>query len=370
LCLDDHIVDVAVMPNRPDVLSHLGLAREIATLFHLKVLAPQYVLKEKKYEQGRGPLKVRIESSDDCPRYTIRRLSGVRVGVPPLWLRIALGKLGQKAVNNVVDITNYVMFALGQPLHAFDMERIEGRTIVVRRAGSEKLVTLDDQERVLCDQTLVIADGSGPVAIAGVMGGRASGITEQTKDVLLESAVFSPSVIRKTERRLGIRTEADYRFERGIDPQITKEASDYASYLISRETGASVYRLVDGPRERRKQRSIVVSMDALRTITGFPLNIKKVQSILRSVYCDVRRTRKNTLSVVPPSFRLDLVGAVDLAEEVARLIGYDRIPSLLPLRQSKNVPLPDISLYTGRIRDYLASTGFDEAINYSFYSEA
>lgn len=369
LLLDDYSIDVAVTPNRSDVLSHFGLAREIATLFHLKVVNPVYELKEKKCEKYQEPLKVKIESSNDCRRYTIRLLSGIRVEASPLWLRIALGKLEQKTINNIVDITNYVMFGLGQPLHAFDKEHIEGSTIIVRRSRNEELVTLDDQERVLSDQTLVIADEKKPVAIAGVMGGKVSGITDQTKNILLESAVFSPAVIRRTERKLGILTEADYRFERGVDPQVTRIASDYASYLISQMTGASVYRMVDNFHERQKKRTIVVSMDTLKTVVGVSLNIKKVQSILRSIYCNVKRTRTNTLSVEPPSFRLDLVEAVDLAEEIARLTGYDKIPSLLPLRQSAHVSLPSDYTSTVLIRNYLVSMGFDEVINYSFYSE-
>jgi phenylalanyl-tRNA synthetase beta chain len=369
LGLDDQIIEVAVTPNRPDVLSHFGLAREIATLFRLKVISPFYELHEKKYGKPDAAFKVKIESPHDCPRYTLRLIAGVHIMPSPLWLRIALGKLEQKSINNVVDITNYVMFALGQPLHAFDKEKIKGNTIVVRRGRNENLVTLDDQERLLSDRTLVIADQEKPVAIAGVMGGRSSGVTEHTKDILLESAVFEPSVVRGTERRLGLLTEADYRFERGVDRCVSKTASDYAAYLISQITGASVYRPVDSFPGRPRKRNIVVSMDTLKTVIGFSLNIKKTQSLLRSVYCNVRRIRAKTLSVEPPSFRLDLVQAVDLAEEIARLIGYERIPSLLPLRESRNVPVPSDYTYTGCIRDHLVSMGFDEVINYSFYSE-
>jgi phenylalanyl-tRNA synthetase beta chain len=369
LGLDDWILDVAVTPNRPDVLSHLGLAREIATIFRLKIIYPSFELHERKYDAQSGIFKVKIESSNDCPRYTLRLISGVKVKPSPLWLRIMLGKIGQNAINNIVDITNYVMFGIGQPVHAFDRDKIEGNTIVIRRAGNEKFMALDDQERMLSNQTLVIADEKRPVAIAGVIGGKYSGITEQTDRVLLESAIFSTTIIRKTERSLGILTEADYRFERGVDPLLPKWASDYASYLVSQMTGATIYKIVDNCPMRHKKRKIIASTDTLQTIVGFPLNIKRVQSILESTHCIVKRIRAKTLSVEPPSFRLDLVQTVDLGEEIARLIGYDKIPSILPQRRAYNVSLPSGHLYTELIRNYLISVGFDEVINYSFSSE-
>jgi phenylalanyl-tRNA synthetase beta chain len=369
LGLDDWILDVAVTPNRPDVLSHLGLAREIATLFRLKIIYPSFELSEKKYDTQNGAFKVKIESSSDCPRYTLRLISGVKVGPSPLWMRIMLGKIEQNSINNIVDITNYVMFGIGQPLHAFDRKKIDGNSVIIRRANNEKFIALDDRERMLSQQTLVIADEKKPIAIAGVMGGKYSGITEQTDQVLLESAVFSPSVTRRTERSLGILSEADYRFERGVDPLLPKLASDYASSLISQITGAAVYKLVDNCAMRYKKRKIVVSTDMLQTIIGCPLNIKKVQSILESTHCTVKRIRPKTLSVEPPSFRLDIVQAVDLGEEIARLIGYDKIPSILPERQAYNVPLPPDYVYTKLVREYLLSAGFDEVINYSFSSE-
>ncbi len=369
LDLNDYILNVAVTPNRADVLSHLGLAREIATLFHIRVLYPSYELHEKKYNKQNRPLNIRIESGQDCSRYTIRLIEGVQIKPSPLWLRITLGKLEQKAINNVVDITNYVMFAIGQPLHAFDARKLQGNTIVVRRAGNEKLVTLDDQERLLTNETLVIADEKRPLALAGVIGGKFSGITEQTTNVLLESAAFSSSVIRNTERRLGILTEADYRFERGIDPRLPENASNYASHLISQITGASVYRLINNCPVRVKKHKITASVNALQTIVGFPLNMKRVQSLLKSIYCDIKNTSSNTISVEPPSFRLDLVQPVDLAEEIARLTGYAKIPSMLPLKRVSNVTLPSDYTYTALIKNYLVAIGFDEVVNYSFYGE-
>jgi phenylalanyl-tRNA synthetase beta chain len=369
LDLEDWIFDIAVTPNRSDVLSHLGLAREIASIFRLKILPPYYELKEKKYDAQSGNFKVKIASPGDCPRYTLRLISGVKVGTSPLWLRIMLGKLQQNTINNVVDITNYVMFGIGQPLHAFDRDKIDGNTILIRRANNEKLITLDGQERLLSNETLVIADENKPIAIAGVMGGKDTGITDQTKEVLLESAVFSPGLIRKAERGLGLLTEADYRFERGIDPLLPKLASDYASYLISQLAGGTVYKLIDNQAIRYKKHRIVASTDFLQTLVGFPLNIKKVQSILKSVYCNVRKLHPKTFIVEPPSFRLDLVQPVDLGEEIARLVGYEKIPSVLPRRQASNVFLPSNYLYNSSIRNYLLSIGFDEVINYSFLSE-
>ncbi|MGB9734953.1 MAG: phenylalanine--tRNA ligase subunit beta [bacterium] len=369
LGLDDWILDIGVTPNRSDVLSHFGLAREIATIFKLKVTPPHFELKEKKYDPGIFSFKVKIESAMDCPRYTLRLISGVKVETSPLWLRIMLGKLGQNTINNIVDITNYVMFGIGQPLHAFDRQRIEGNTIIIRRAKNEKLVTLDGEERLLSDQTLVIADEKKPIAIAGVMGGKDSGIMEDTSDVLLESALFSPSLIRKAERSLNLQTEADYRFERGIDPLLPEFASGYASYLISQMTGATVYKLIDNWAARYKKRRITTSTDELQTLIGFPVNIRKIQSILKSAYCDVKRLHPKTFLVIPPSFRLDITQAADLGEEIARLVGYDKIPSVLPYRPASNVSLPDHYVYTKTLKNYLISIGFDEVINYSFLSE-
>lgn len=369
LALQDTVFDVAVTPNRSDVLSHLGLAREIATLFRLKVTYPSYELKEKKYDGQNAAVGVRIESYHDCPRYTLRLITGARSGLSPLWLRLLLGRIEQKAINNIVDITNFVMFGVGQPLHAFDRHAIEGNTIVVRRAHDENLVTLDDQERMLSKRTLVIADEKRPVAIAGVMGGKGSGITERTKDILLESALFSTTVIRRAERELGMQTEADYRFERGVDPQLPKFASDYAASLIAQLTGATVYKLVDKHAAGQKKRKIVVSTDMLQTIIGHPLNIKSVQSLLKAAYCGVKRVHVKTLCVEPPSFRLDLVQTADIAEEIARITGYDRIPSQLPDRHAYSIELPPAYRFLERIRNYILSGGFDEVINYSFYGE-
>lgn len=369
LGLDDWILDVAVTPNRPDVLSHLGLAREISTLFRLKIIEPAFELKEQKYDVQHPALKVSIETPADCPRYTLRLITGVKVAPSPLWLRIMLGKIEQNPINNIVDITNYVMFGIGQPLHAFDRRKLDGDTIVIRRAKDEKFTALDDQERTLTGQTLVIADGRRPVAIAGVIGGRDSGITGATDEVVLESATFSPPVVRRTERGLGIATEADYRFERGVDPLLPKMASDYASSLISRMTGATVFRIVDVWAARPRKRKIVASTDTLQTIVGFPLNIKRVQSLLASAHCTVHRVHPKTIAVEPPSFRLDIMQTADLAEEIARLTGYDKIPPILPLRRSSNVTLPREYVLTELVRDALLSSGFDEVINYSFSSE-
>lgn len=367
LDLDDWILDIVVTPNRSDVLSHFGLAREIATIFRLKIIPLNFKLKEKKFDPK--DFNIKIESSSDCPRYTLRLISGVKVETSPLWLRIILGKLEQNTINNIVDITNYVMLGFGQPLHAFDRKMIEGNTIIIRRANNEKIVTLDDQQRILSNQTLVIADEKKPIAIAGIMGGKDSGITENTKDVLLESALFSPALIRRSKRSLNLQTEATYRFERGIDPLLPKVASDYAAYMMSQMTGATVYKLVDSWVAKYKNKKIVTSTHELQNLIGFPMNIKKVQSILKLAYCNVKRIHPKTLIVEPPSFRLDILQAADLSEEVARLIGYDKIPATIPSRPAYNISLPGNYVFTKILKNYLVSIGFDEVINYSFFSE-
>ncbi|MCL4478507.1 MAG: phenylalanine--tRNA ligase subunit beta [Deltaproteobacteria bacterium] len=367
--LDDWVLDVAVMPNRSDVLSHFGIAREIATIFHLNVIQPSFELDTISYNKENKPIDVEVENPDDCPRYAIRFLSDVKIAQSPLWLRLILGKIKQKPINNVVDITNYVMFAIGQPLHAFDGEKVHGGKIIVRRAKNEKLITLDGVERILTDQSLVIADDSKPVAIAGIMGGAISGITENTRYVLLESALFDSGLVRTTGRNLGLSTEAGYRFERGVDSNLPRLASDMASYLVSGLAGAKVYRLVDSYKKRYKKRRVTTTIQVLGRLIGIQLNIKTVQSVLRSIHCDVNRIRANTLSIEPPSFRLDLKESADFSEEIARLIGYEKIPSVLPLKAAANVAPPLPYKYINIIKERLLSMGFDEVINYSFYSD-
>src|SRR5262245_35890850 len=237
---DDAVLDFDLTSNRPDCLSHLGIAREAAAVIGKTARTPEAKVIEGKTKTS-DVTSVEILAPELCPRYTARVIKGVKIGPSPAWLVQRIESLGQRSVNNVADVTNYVMLEMGQPLHAFDLHQLRGERIVVRRAGGgEKITTLDGEQRDLTPEMLVIADAERPVAIAGVKGGEGSGITEKTVDVLLEAAYFAPTQTRATSKALGLSTEASYRFERGTDPEIAAKASDRAAALIAELAGGEV----------------------------------------------------------------------------------------------------------------------------------
>ncbi|MBI3300871.1 MAG: phenylalanine--tRNA ligase subunit beta, partial [Deltaproteobacteria bacterium] len=331
LGLRDTILDVAVTPNRGDCLSVLGLAREIAALTG----APFHANKPRVRERGTAipdQARVTIVDADLCPRYAARVVTGVQVAPSPAWMRWRLEVVGIRALNNLVDVTNYVMVERGQPLHAFDLTSLAGAEIIVRRARDiAALTTLDGQRRALAPDDLLICDRDRGVAIAGVMGGENSEVREQTAVVLLESAYFVPETVRRTARRLGLRSEASYRFERGVDPQGTVLALNRAAALLTQLAGGQVSRgVIDVCPQPLSPTMIPLRAQRVTTFLGAAVEEPEIEQRLRTLGMAVKRERRGAWRVTVPLYRSDLTQEVDLIEEIARLRGYETIPTLLP----------------------------------------
>jgi phenylalanyl-tRNA synthetase beta chain len=328
---EDTVLDLAPTPNRGDCLSVLGIAREIAALTGARLHVPApHVLEGEPAASTLA--QVEVEAPDLCPRYCARLLRGVQVGPTPPWMRTRLALVGLRSINNVVDVTNYVMVERGQPLHAFDLARIAGSRVVVRRAVTrEGLVTLDGIERELAHDDLVIADAESAIAVAGVMGGERSEIRPETRDVLLESAFFVPQTVRRTARRLGLATDSSFRFERGVDPAATAAALDRAVELLLECAGGTVARgVLERHARRRPTAPIRLRPARLNALLGTHLGSAEIERPLRALGAEIARGSKTHVRVVPPSHRFDLQVEVDLIEEVARLAGYDTIPATTP----------------------------------------
>jgi phenylalanyl-tRNA synthetase beta chain len=370
LSLRDTLIEVDLTPNRPDCTSVIGIAREIAGFTNQKL---KYPLKNELPElTGEGvPFSIEVLDPEGCPRYGARLLKNVTISPSPWWLRKRLLSVGLRPINNVVDITNLVMLEYGQPLHAFDFNRLGGGRIVVRRArAGEHIVTLDGEKRQLDQEMLLICDAEKPVAVAGVMGGENSEVTDSTRDILLESACFNPLSVRRTARKLNLGTEASYRFERGVDPEVAPRALERAVQLLVETAGAEIvengYDCVAGiePPEPIKLR-----ISRTNDLLGLQLDSMEISRCLESIELKVTREDEDTLQVIPPSFRIDLEREVDLIEEVARLQGYDEIPTSMPI-----VPMSFPEQQQGlelrkKLAAMLVSQGFFEAINYSFVDE-
>ncbi len=364
--MGDSILNVDVTPNRPDCLSMMGVAREVAALSGGAAREPDTTYPEEG-EPIEGQASVEIADSDLCSRYVATLIEGITIGPSPPWMQERLIAGGMRPINNVVDITNYVMLELGQPLHAFDFARLGNAKIIVRRATpGEKLLTLDDTERALTPDTLVIADAEVPVALAGVMGGLDSEVTESTTTVLLESANFNPVSIRRTAMRLRARSEASSRFEKGLSPELTVVAARRATKLIVELGGGRAARgIIDVYPRKAREVTIELPRDRLRRVLGVDLPASRVREVLTSLgfSCHSEGTRRYTVGV--PYWRTDVHIADDVVEEVARIVGYDQLPTSNLGGQVPPVlpqPLRDLR---ERARDLLASAGMQEVITYS-----
>ena len=367
LALEDYVLDVEITPNRPDCLCVLGIAREIAAKKGLRLMYPEIAIQEDP-ARASGVSSVEILAPDLCHRYVARILSGVRVGPSPFWLRRRLSLVGIRPINNVVDATNFVMWEFGQPLHAFDMDRLQENRIVVRRAmQGDKLTTLDGMERALTPEDLLICDARIPVALAGIMGGQESEIRDETVRILLESAFFEPRGIRRTAKRLGVSTEASYRFEREIDKAGVLRAADRAvQIMLSLAGGKLLAGVLDVYPNPHCPKSIRLTASATNRLLGTSLETKHMRRILENLEFEVQSGTEETLDVTPPPFRPDICEATDLMEEVARLYGYDRIPTRMPLAPL-SVPAVDAEKRAEeKIRDILIGLGFQEVVQYSF----
>jgi phenylalanyl-tRNA synthetase beta chain len=370
LGLDDHVLEVEITPNRPDCLSVLGIARELAALTGGRLRPSQIALKESG-ESAKNLARVRIEAPDLCHRFTARVVSGVTIGPSPAWLRTRLRAIGLRPISNVVDATNYVLWELGQPLHAYDYATVADSTIVVRRAGTgERFTTLDGQERALDASMLLIADPQRAIGLAGVMGGANTEVTGGTTRVLLESAWFAPASIRRTSRALGLRTDAAYRFERGADIEGLVTASARAAALIAEIAGGTIARgMIDAYPRKRKPQHVRLRMSRVKRVLGIAPTSAQARKLLTGLGLPVK-SRGADLEVTVPSFRRDVAMEDDLVEEIIRVWGYDRIPSTLPGGAISLVIHPATLRQSQTVRAALVGAGLAEVVTYAFTDPA
>lgn len=363
--LGEAVLDASVTPNRPDCLSMLGVAHEVAALTGASVVEP-----DSTYQEEGGPIdddaRVEIDDPSLCSRYTASLVRGVRIGPSPQWLRDALESAGMRSINNVVDVTNYVMLEYGQPLHAFDFETIRDSRVIVRAARpGERLATLDGEERALDPPMLVIADPCGAIAVAGVMGGLHTEVNESTTDILIESASFDAANTRKTASVLGVRTEASHRFERGIRQELTLRALRRATKLILDLAGGAAARgVIDVFPVVKTTPDLTIGSDDVLRVLGADVDVDSIDQTLRSLGFETERMG-DTLVARVPYWRADISITEDLVEEVARIVGYDDVPTTL---MSGEIPHHEASVERGireRTRDALVSAGLQETISYS-----
>ncbi len=337
--LEDTVLDIAITPNRGDCLSVAGIAREVAALFGQKLKRRPAGTRRRKTgsglaqeRQGGAPVSVELMAPDLCPRYAALAMTGIRIGISPLWLRRRLAVCGMRPLNNVVDVTNYVMLELGQPLHAFDLAKLDGAKIVIRRAGEDRdFVTLDQTSRRLEPDDLVIADERKPLAIAGIMGGLNSEVSNDTGAIVLESAYFDPIAIARTARRLGLKSEASYRFERGVDRTGQVAALARAADLIRKLAhGRESRTVIDIEPRPAPRHEIELDAGRLTALLGVEIPTAEVKRRLQSLGMAVSPAGRKKFTVVPPTYRPDLREAADLAEEVARVNGLEEVSALMP----------------------------------------
>lgn len=369
---DDWLFDVAITPNRGDCLSIRGIARELAVLTN-RPLLPLAIRMTEEAAIGRShPVTILIEDQTGCPRYAGRVMTGVRVGPSPAWLQQRLETVGLRAINNVVDCTNLVMWELGQPLHAFDWAKLAPPVVIRAACDGELLRTLDGIERRLDSEMTLIADQARPLALAGIMGGEDSGVTEDTTTIFLESAFFHPVRVARTGRSLGLTSDSRYRFERGVDPEGLRIALDRACHLIQEVAGGSAgpVQYVDGG-SWQPVAAIPYRHDRIVALSGLDLGWQEADRLLTGIGCQPLPPGSVTPPghYQPPSHRHDLTREEDLLEEVVRLYGYDRIPVSLPRPAIEAPTKPPLEALTRLLRLALAGAGYLESINYAFVSQ-
>lgn len=365
------VLDAEVTANRPDCLGHLGIAREVAAIYRLP-LRPLHPKLKESTDKVADATRVEIQAPDLCGRFTARVLRGVKVQPSPDWLRQGLEAIGEKSINNVVDVTNYVMFELGHPLHAFDFDKLHEHRIVVRRAKpGEKIRTLDGVERILTKDMCVIADAARAVSIGGVMGGAETEISFSTRNVLIECAWFDPISIRRASKALGLRSEASYRFERGADPEMAELASRRAAELIQQVAGGELLAgVVDLYPHRAPEKKIELSRQELLRVMGADVPDRDIEAILSAlgfhpVRVDVNRGSDGSIAAVwecrQVSWRQDVTRGIDLIEEVARHYGYDKFPPRLPPAKLPAHRLPHAEAQD-RLRERIVALGYQEIV--------
>jgi phenylalanyl-tRNA synthetase beta chain len=362
---NEYVLDLEITPNRPDQLSVFGIAREVKAM--LGITYKKHIFESAQAETGGSPVAIRILDNADCPRYAGCLVENVTIGDSPNWMKKRLELSGIRALNNIVDITNYVLIETGHPLHAFDAACLEGMNIVVRRAqDGESIVTLDGVERALDSGVLVIADNEKPVAIAGIMGGEESEIKPHTKTIFIESAYFEPTLIRRGAKKLKITTESSYRFERGADieapvPALLR-ARDLIVELCKGTMKGGITDTYTG--QSNAQKKVTFSIEWLNGFLGTDLSSREITGALNAL--DLEVAGNAPIEVTIPSFRRDLAIKEDIAEEVIRMVGFSRIPTNKNITFKKVASLPQSDMKMRTVRNYFLSSGFDEIINISF----
>ncbi len=368
LGFDDYVLELDLTPNRSDCLSMLGVAYEVAAILDRDVRIPENEIGDGVSNQH--PVQIDIEAEQACKHYAARLIKNVQVMESPQWLQNRLIAAGIRPINNVVDITNFVMLEYGQPLHAFDYKKLDQPKIVVRLAKpEEKIVTLDDQERSLDDQMLLITDGVKPIAIAGVMGAANSEVTEQTTEILLESAYFDGFSVRRTSKKLGLRSEASLRFEKGVDPNRIYGALNRAAQLLKELAGGELVDvIVEDKKEVPSDTRILLRTSKVNEMLGTDLESEQIKSIMERLKFGIEE-QDGEFNVVVPTRRQDISREIDLIEEVARLYGYDQIPATLPYGVYVQGGLTQKQKIRREIKNVLEGAGLQEVISYSFVSE-
>jgi phenylalanyl-tRNA synthetase beta chain len=368
LGLKDTIFEVGLTPNRADCLSVIGVAREVAAKLGTTTRFPGHEPVESGPAIG-SLASVTVEDSDLCPRYSARYLSGCTITPSPAWLVSRLEAVGMRSINNVVDITNYVLMEFGHPLHAFDFDQLAGGKIIVRRAAQGELFkSLDGQERPLLPTDLTIRDEERAVALAGIMGGENSEITSTTTNILLESAYFDPSAIRRSSKRLGLHTESSHRFERGADIGIVTRALDRAASLIAELSGGVVAKgIIDVYPHKIHPRQVPIRLERINAVLGTELIAAEVLDIFTRLQFQVRESEPGVMVVTVPTFRVDISREIDLIEEVARLHGFNAIPGTMPTARVFSDRPPLRQKVEKELRDLLTAHGFSEVVNFSFF---
>lgn len=367
LGLDDVIFEIGITPNRPDCLSLTGVAREVAALSGTTVKYPEPDVAESS-EDIDSLASVELQDSEKCPRYSCRVIKGVKISPSPDWLKRRLEASGIRAINNVVDVTNYVLLELGQPLHAFDYNLLSEHKIIVRAAkNGENIETLDGVERKLTEEDLLICDAEKPIALAGIMGGATTEVSDSTTDVLLESAYFDPTTVRKTSKSTGLRSESSYRFERGVDPNGIITALDRASELICELSGGEVAkgRIDEYPKPIETQ-LVGLSIKRINKLLGTDIEEQEISRLLGAIGLKHSETTDGQMLFEVPTYRVDITREIDLVEEIARLHGYGNVPSTLPSVVMKTDTKAQRDKVKDKFKRILVSKGFYEVINYSF----
>ncbi len=369
---EDAVIEIEITPDRGDCLSVLGVAREVSARFGLPLKNPGKCPVEKTDDPVEKHISITIEAPLANPRYKGRLIKNVKIGDSPEWMKKRLSMAGIRPISNVVDVTNYILIQYGQPMHAFDYDKINGQKIIVKKAGTKQnFKTLDDIERPLIADDLLICDGSRPVALAGIMGGAGSEITAQTSNVFLECAFFDPVTIRKTSKRIGLSTDSSYRFERGVDMESGLEAAlDTAAELIRELAGGEVASgCIDVYPKKFVSKEILVRQKKVSRVLGIPFSIEQIESSLTSLGIICKKETVDSLKCTVPLFRHDLVIEEDLIEEVGRLYGYDNIPPSEIAFVSLNTSLPTKERITDLVRSALAFSGLNEVMTNSMTCE-